>query len=93
MTKHFEEWLVVQKINIFDFKNMIWEMKWGVYQKYFWETKSWWLYIYPYTDKFGGKIESFWGDVHLNIKFITNNPEQAQNKLIEKSFKLKNKDE
>lgn len=91
ITENFEKWLVSQKINKLDFENMIWEMKWGVYQKYFWKNEKWWLSIYPYTDKFGGKIESFWGDVHLNIHFITNNPEHAQKKLIEKAFELNNK--
>lgn len=91
ITENFEKWLVSQKINKLDFENMIWEMKWGVYQKYFWENEKWWLSIYPYTDKFGGKVESFWDNVHLNIHFITNNPEQAQKKLVEKAFKLKNK--
>jgi hypothetical protein len=95
----FEKWLndesnyssIVKDKSLDFFYELLWEFQWVFYQKYFWETKRWWVSIYPYTDKFGGKIESFWGDVHLNIHFITNNPEHAQKKLIEKAFELNNK--
>ena len=84
----FEEWLNLEKIKKSDFENMSWEIKWGIYQRYFWENKQWWLSIYPYSDKFGGRIDKFWGECIFNSNFITNSPEDAQNRIIKEAFKL-----
>ncbi|MEK6829095.1 MAG: hypothetical protein AABY15_03130 [Nanoarchaeota archaeon] len=94
MNKKFEEWLKDIKLdstisNIFD--NFPWSMRWGIYQKYFWETKGYWLSIYPYTDKFGGRIDRFWDERIFYSNFITNNPEEAQKKLVDKAFEMVNK--
>lgn len=73
-----------------DFDGLSWEMQWGIYQLYFWDTKKWWLSIYPYTDKFGGKIEGLWDKGVATRNFITNVPFQAQEKIVNLAFeKLK----
>jgi hypothetical protein len=90
MTKEFEDWLL-NKRNIsvaVSINDMQWEMQWGVYQMYFWETKKWWVSIYPYTDKFGGKIEGFHGESIYKCDFITNSPNDAQKKIILEAFEI-----
>lgn len=72
------------------FYNLPLSMQWGVYQTYFWETKRWWISIYPYTDKFGGKIVGFWDEGYFNSNFITNVPEQAQTKIVDKANEIYN---
>ena len=96
MTDEFQEWANNEYGELIElafeggFSDFPWSMQWGAYQLYFWETKKWWLSIYPYTDKFGGKIEGFWDEGHGNRNFITNVPEQAQKKIVEVAFeKLK----
>jgi len=94
MNEKFEEWLSKNygELTELAFEDGLsgfpWSMQWGVYQKYFWETKSWWLSIYPYTDKFGGRIDKFWDEGQYKCNFITNVPEQAQKRLVEAAFKL-----
>lgn len=93
MNKEFEDWLCnnytplwrdyVDKDIYVPFSQM-----WGVYQLYFWETKRWWISIYPYTDKFGGKIRGFWDEGVYTCNFITNVPEQAQKQIVEAAFEL-----
>jgi hypothetical protein len=96
MNKQFEEWLIGEfgfdKIEQMSpkFEAIDFSMQWGVYQLFFWKTKGWWLSIYPYSDKFGGKIEKFWSEGVFNCDFITNVPEQAQKKLIDKAFEIFN---
>jgi len=104
MTQEFYIWIEQQDANYkagntdirpyYDhtFNDLPWDMQWGVYQKFFWETKGWWLSTYPYTDKFGGKIRGFWGEAHLTRDYITNVPEQAQRSLVEDAFKRIEKD-
>lgn len=86
ITDEFVNWLESEKIKSSKFEKMIWEMKWGIYQKYFWINNSWWLSIYPYTDKFGGRIDKFWDECLFNSNFITNSPRDAQNRLIKQAF-------
>ena len=93
MNKEFEEWVVKEYGELIElsfeegFSGFPWEMQWGIYQIYFWETKQWWLSIFPYTDKFGGRIDEFWDEGQYKCNFITNVPEQAQKRLVEKAFK------
>jgi len=94
MNKEFEDWVnsnygeLVELAFEDGFLGFPWSMQWGVYQKYFWETKRWWISIYPYTDKFGGKIEKFWDEGISTNNFITNVPEQAQRKIVDKAFEI-----
>ena len=103
MTEEFQEWYKkeypkcfwrgkkkkgVFKTERLDFDLLAWEMQWGIYQLYFWHTKKWWLSIYPYTDKFGGKIRGFWDEGQATRNFITNVPHQAQKMIVETAFEL-----
>jgi hypothetical protein len=88
MTDEFLNWLKSEKIESSKFEKMIWEMKWGLYQKYFWKKHKMWLSIYPYTDKFGGRISSFWNVIHFDSNFVTNSTKDAQNRIVEKAFEL-----
>ena len=102
MTEEFKEWYKekyphhymrskkkkgVYKTERLGFELLSWEMQWGIYQLYFWSVKKWWLSIYPYTDKFGGKIRGFWDEGHYTCDFITNVPHQAQEQLVKAAFK------
>jgi len=105
MTEEFKEWYKeeykhcfwrtqrgtsVLKVEKADFNELSWEMQWGIYQLYFWHTQSWWISIYPYTDKFGGNIKGLWDEGIATRNFITNVPSQAQEKIVEVAFeKLK----
>ena len=88
--EEFDRWfaknLVEKELALDDFYDSSDQMKWGVYQTYFWETKRWWISVYPYTDKFGGKISGFWDEEHVNSHFITNVPEQAQSKIVSTTY-------
>jgi len=92
MTEEFKEW-IKEEYPKGDFEELKWEMQWGIYQLYFWEKKKWWISIYPYTDKFGGKIREFWGEKIVTRNFITNNPAQAQEKLVIIAFEKLIEDE
>lgn len=100
MTEEFIEWYekeypnclwrkksISKKIDI-DFDTLSWDMRWGIYQLYFWDSKKWWLSIYPYTDKFGGKIRGFWDEGYSTRNFITNVPHQAQEMIVEVAFEM-----
>lgn len=94
MNKQFEEWLLsefgfdkIEQMNP-QFNGIDFSMQWGLYQQFFWKKMGWWLSVYPYTDKFAGKIDKFWGETIFNCHFITNVPEFAQKKLIERAFEL-----
>ena len=99
MTQEFEDWYLSKHHNkkhtkedtLMSWNQLSWSMQWGVYQSFFWQTKGWWLSIYPYTDKFGGKIRGFWDLGIMTRDYITNVPEQAQRKLVEDAFKKLNK--
>jgi hypothetical protein len=99
MTEEFKEWAAQECGEIVElaFEEGItgfpWDMQWGMYQKFFWENKRWWISIYPYTDKFGGQIRGFWDEEIMTRAYITNVPEQAQRRLVEDAFKILKRDE
>ena len=92
MTKEFKEWAEEEygEIVTLSFESGVeglpWDFQWGMYQKFFWQAKRWWLSIYPYTDKFGGRIKGFWDEGIMTRPYITNVPEQAQRRLVEDAF-------
>lgn len=85
MTVDFENWLNIDPDKFYD---LPWEYQWGTYQRYFWDLNKWVISIYPYTDKIGGRIDTFWDEGIINIGFITNNPVDAQERIVEEAFKL-----
>lgn len=93
MDNTLKKWLIENNfilLNNIEFCNINWAIQFGVYQKYFWETKHWWLTIYLYTDKFGGKIEKYPDETIYKCDFITNSPIHAQKQLVSIALKLLN---